>query len=188
MKVMRISEDVYKISQENGYTYTVEEIDQMIRKLSKVNNFANGQEIYGCLLNECEEFTKEDDILINLHKTYTEPIVVKTEFYVLPNGKKPVERFILNLEPKMQQKVLRAIGLLETRGDKLRKPESSFLGDGIYELRIKFSSNKTRVLYFFVFGSRAIFTNGFTKKTQKPPPKEIKRAKKYMNDFHNRRR
>ncbi len=35
----------------------------------------------------------------------------------------------------------------------------------------------TRVLYYFFFGKYAVLTNGFVKKTQKMPPREIDLAK-----------
>ena len=38
----------------------------------------------------------------------------------------------------------------------------------------KQGSNITRVLYFFYIGKKIIATNGFVKKTQKTPPKELK--------------
>ena len=44
----------------------------------------------------------------------------------------------------------------------------------------------TRVLYFFYYEGRIILTNGFTKKTQKTPPREIKIAKESRKDFIER--
>ena len=73
----------------------------------------------------------------------------------------------------MLAKLLGAISLLETNGTQLREPYSKSLGDGIFELRAKQSSNITRILYFFVVGHQIILTNGFVKKTQKTPPEEI---------------
>lgn len=43
-----------------------------------------------------------------------------------------------------------------------------------------------RVLCFFMFGQKIIITNGFIKKTQKTPKREIKLAKKYRNDYLKR--
>ena len=68
----------------------------------------------------------------------------------------------------------------------LRKPYSEYLEDGIFELRTKQSSNITRILYFFVIGNKAVLTNGFTKKSQKTPKKEIELAKKYRKDYERR--
>jgi len=38
-------------------------------------------------------------------------------------------------------------------------------------------------LYFFYHGREIILTNGFIKKTQKTPKKEIELAKKYRDDY-----
>lgn len=40
---------------------------------------------------------------------------------------------------------------------------------------------------FFMFGQKIIITNGFIKKTQKTPKREIKLAKKYRNDYLKRK-
>ena len=58
--------------------------------------------------------------------------------------------------------------------------------DGIFELRCKQGSNITRVLYFFYIGKKIIATNGFVKKTQKTPPKELKLAKERRADWLER--
>ena len=39
------------------------------------------------------------------------------------------------------------------------------------------------VLYFFVVDQQVVLTHGFVKKTQKTPPSEIIRAKKYREDY-----
>lgn len=65
-------------------------------------------------------------------------------------------------------------------------PYSKHLEDGIFELRVKFSSNITRNLYFFAKGKRIILTNGFMKKTQKTLKNEITLAKKRRDDYIER--
>ena len=67
------------------------------------------------------------------------------------------------------------------------KPYSKHLSEGIFELRAKVGSDITRVLYFFYVERHIILTNGFIKKTQKTPPKEIERAKKYCADYLRRK-
>ncbi|TKJ48049.1 hypothetical protein CEE34_00365 [Candidatus Aerophobetes bacterium Ae_b3a] len=49
------------------------------------------------------------------------------------------------------------------------------------ELRISFSSNRYRFLYFF-FGEK-IITHGFPKKSNIIPVGEIERAERIMRDF-----
>lgn len=86
----------------------------------------------------------------------------------------------------MYAKVLRSIDLLENNGAELRGPFSKHITDGIFELRIKHGNDISRVLYFFYIDNTAVLTNGFIKKTNKTPQKEIDTAKKYRNDYIKR--
>ena len=88
-------------------------------------------------------------------------------FYQKTSGEEPAKEFILSLDNKMRAKINSMISLLEDNGTELRKPYSEHLEDGIFELRVKFASNISRVLYFFVSGKRIVLTHGFIKKTQK---------------------
>lgn len=108
-------------------------------------------------------------------------------YYTLPDGSKPVEDFILTLNPKMQAKAILSLELLENLGNAVREPYSSPIGNGLFELRIKFASDITRIFYFFCVGNRIVLTNGFIKKSQKTPKKEIELARKYKVDYERRR-
>ena len=61
--------------------------------------------------------------------------------------------------------------------------------DGLYEIRVQRGSDIFRVFCFFDEGKLVILINGFRKKTQKTPKKEIKLALKikleYENEKHN---
>lgn len=105
------------------------------------------------------------------------------EFYSKPDGTEPAKDFILELDNKMRAKTLRTIVLLRDAGPSLREPYSKSLDDGIFEIRTKFGTDITRVLYFFVVGKKIILTNGFVKKTQKTPASEITLAKQYRADY-----
>ena len=80
--------------------------------------------------------------------------------YEKGNGEVPVEQFLDSVNPKMRAK--------------------------IFELRCKFGSDITRVLYFFYYEGKIILTNGFVKKTQKTPKEEIQIAKDRRKDFIER--
>lgn len=108
------------------------------------------------------------------------------EYYEKNDGTFPAEEFILSQDNKMKAKIFRNLELLEQRGNELREPYSKHIGDGIFELRSKVSSDISRVMYFFVIGEKIILTNGFIKKSQKTPKSEIELAKKYRNDYLNR--
>lgn len=107
----------------------------------------------------------------------------EVNFYKQENGDCPVKQFLDSLDNKMKAKILKMIKLLQQNGNELREPYSKFLGDGIFELRVKQATDITRILYFFVVGNKIILTNGFVKKTQKTPQSEIDLAKKYRDDF-----
>lgn len=110
----------------------------------------------------------------------------KVIFYEDSKNKCPVEEFIDSLDTKMRAKVFSYIEILEDKGSNLRPPFSELLDDGIYELRVKLGTNITRTLYFFTEGRKIILTNGFIKKTQKTPKKEIDLAKKRRADYLER--
>ena len=88
----------------------------------------------------------------------------------------------------MTAKIDRDIEMLKNWGNTLRMPHSEHLKDGIFQLRTQLGNNISRVLYFFYDGQDIIITNGFIKKTQATPPNEIEKAKKYRNDYLERRR
>lgn len=110
----------------------------------------------------------------------------KADYYTKEDGSKPAKEFLLSQNDKMQAKLFGLIDVLEEYGNQLRGPYSEPLGDGIFELRAKFGTDISRVLYFFYYEGRIILTHGFVKKTQKTPRGEIEKAKRYRNDFLER--
>ena len=108
------------------------------------------------------------------------------EFYTKENGEKPAKDFLLSLDKKMRAKLSGILAIMEEYGSELREPYSKYLEDGIFELRGKVGNNISRVMYFFYVGNRIILTNGFIKKTQKTPRKELELAKQYKKDFLER--
>lgn len=110
------------------------------------------------------------------------------EFYASADGKEPVEDFLDSLDSKMSAKLVGLMELLEEKGTELRMPYSEYLEDGIFELRCRQGGNITRVLYFFFAGKKIVITNGFVKKTQKTPVKEIRIAKVRRADWQRRHR
>lgn len=108
------------------------------------------------------------------------------EFYQLPNGEKPVEEFLDSLDKKMRAKAIYGLSILEEYGNTLREPHSKSMGDGLFELRIKFAGDISRIFYFFVVDNKIILTNGFIKKTLKTPKAELDLARKYKADYERR--
>ena len=104
-------------------------------------------------------------------------------FYEKADGTRPAEEFLNALDKPMRIKMVKMISLLGELGFNLREPYSKPIDDGIFELRAQVGNKISRILYFFVIGKRVILINGFIKKTQKTPQKEIELAKKYRKDY-----
>ena len=109
------------------------------------------------------------------------------EFYETEKGIQPAKELLLSLDTKMRAKMVNTISILQDNGYELREPYSKYLSEGIFELRARVGSDITRVLYFFYVDSRIVLTNGFIKKTNKTPIKEIEKAKKYRADYLRRK-
>lgn len=70
-------------------------------------------------------------------------------------------------------------------GFELRRPETDYLSDGIYELRIGWNGKNYRILYTFTDKQVVLLTHGIEKE-RRVPPAEIDLAvackKKWEND------
>lgn len=93
-------------------------------------------------------------------------------FYQAEDGKTPVKDFLDSLPGKVAQKTTY---FKELAGS-----------DDIWECRVQFGSNDYRILCFHAGGSVLVLTNGFMKKTQKTPAKEIERAETCKGDYLRR--
>ena len=62
---------------------------------------------------------------------------------------------------------------------------SRHLDDGIFELKVALQNKTSRSLYFYEKEQMIIFTNGFVKKQQKLPRKELEKAKTIRKEFQN---
>lgn len=111
----------------------------------------------------------------------------KVVFFRNKLDKCPVEEFLETLDSKQAQKVTWVMGLIEDLG---KIPEQYFkkLNNtaDIWEIRVQQGSNIFRILGFFKDAVSFIATNGFQKKTQKTPAKEIKLAVKRKLDYLDR--
>lgn len=71
----------------------------------------------------------------------------------------------------------------------LGMPLVKHLNDGIWEVRSNLPQNKIARILFFLTGKIMILVNGFIKKSQKTPTKEItlakKREKQFLNEKNN---
>ncbi len=110
----------------------------------------------------------------------------EVELYSDVNGKEPVASFIDGLNVKMAAKLVGLLQLLGEKGTELRLPYSEHIRNGIFELRCKQGTDIVRAMYFFYVGKRIVVTNGFVKKTQKIPAKELRLAELRRADWINR--
>jgi len=95
------------------------------------------------------------------------------------------EEFLLAQPTKVQDKIYKVVEIIET----YERVPSNYLKaitgtNGLYEARIKLGSNIWRVFCFFDKGKLVILLNGFQKKTQKTPKKEIDIALNLMKSYY----
>ena len=93
------------------------------------------------------------------------------------------ERFIKTLLPKELLKLNYIISLLET-SDRIPVKFIKYIRDGLYELRLEYNGNIYRVFFIFDEGQIIVLFNGFQKKTQKTPEKEIEKALKIKEEYY----
>ena len=55
--------------------------------------------------------------------------------------------------------------------------------DGLFEIRVEFQSNIYRIFCCFDEGRLVVLFNGFQKKTQKTPKKEIEKAVRLKKEY-----
>lgn len=107
----------------------------------------------------------------------------KIILYKSPQGKIPVNEFILSLELKAQSKIYNAIELLKAFGISVGSPHIKKLtGTHLWELRI-LGADSIRIIYVAITGKIFLLLHGFKKKKDKTPPKEIKIAEDRFNEF-----
>jgi phage-related protein len=109
-------------------------------------------------------------------------------FYETKTGEIPVEEYILSLPIKSQAKVYKSLQILQTYGVETPYPHTSHIEGKIFEVRVKFSSNQYRILYFIDTGKEIILLHGFNKKTREVKMSDITLAKSRMKDYLERKK
>lgn len=114
----------------------------------------------------------------------------QVEYYKKENGEIPVLEYLLTLDAKIRAKAFSEIELLQKHGINLREPYTkSIKGNkykNLFELRVKFSTNTSRIFYFTYEHNTFVLLNGFTKKSDATPQKELDKAIKYKQDYERR--
>ena len=103
-------------------------------------------------------------------------------FYKEDDGTIPVMEFFEKIPELVRLKLIARLELLESLGHLLRRPHCDYLGEGVYELRVRQVKTQYRLLYFFYKKEFVVISHGFTKE-QKIPPIEIMRARSRATKF-----
>jgi phage-related protein len=94
--------------------------------------------------------------------------------------------FYLEQNAKVQEKIEYVFKIIRSVQNVPKKFLEHITGtDGLYEIRIEFEGNIYRVFCFFDKGNLVVLFNGFQKKTQKTPRKEIDLALKMKEEYFN---
>ena len=94
--------------------------------------------------------------------------------------------FFVKQREKVQDKITWTLEIIEH----IEKIPETYLKhientDGLYEFRVKQGSDIFRIFCFFDRGKLIVLANGFQKKTQKTPKKEIDKALKIKQEYEN---
>jgi phage-related protein len=96
------------------------------------------------------------------------------------------QEFFDKQNKKVKAKIVWTLTLIE---DLQRVPETYLKHientDGLYEIRVQLGSDIFRIFCFFDQGQLVVLVNGFQKKTQKTPKKEIEMALKLKAAYEN---
>lgn len=122
--------------------------------------FTLGKLLYLCLVGKNQKYRK-----ITFYKNY-------------------FQDFFSEQNKKVKAKIIWTFDLVE---DLQRVPETYLKHientDGLYEIRIQHGSDIFRIFCFFDQGQLVVLANGFQKKSQKIPKKEIEMALKIKTEY-----
>ena len=99
------------------------------------------------------------------------------------------EDFLTKQPVKVQDKIFKILEAIET----LERIPTNYLKlivgtNGLYEARIQLATDIWRIFCFFDNGRLVILLNGFQKKTQKTPTREIEKAITLMNEYYGNKK
>ncbi|SMO92583.1 Phage-related protein [Saccharicrinis carchari] len=84
------------------------------------------------------------------------------------------------------QYVFQLIRQVEMVPKKFLAPMTGY--EGLFEVRVEYQSNIYRVFCCFDKGKLVVLLNGFQKKTQKTPKKEIEKAMRLKEEYFNQKK
>lgn len=97
--------------------------------------------------------------------------------------------FFVKQREKVKDKIIWTLDLIE----EVHKVPETYLKhiestDGLYEIRVQQGSDIFRIFCFFDHGQLVVLANGFHKKTQRTPKKEIEKALKIKEEYENEKK
>ncbi len=97
------------------------------------------------------------------------------------------DQFMDTLSASEKMKVHYILDMLKVQ-ERISTKFVKHIQDGLFELRVEYNSNIYRLFFIFDDGQIVVLFNGFQKKTQKTPQKEITRALKIREDYYEFKR
>lgn len=91
--------------------------------------------------------------------------------------------FYHTLEAGAQKKIDYVLDVLKMQ-DRVSEKFVKYIKDGLYEIRASYNGNIYRAFFIFDEGNIVMLFNGFQKKTQKTPSKEIDRALELKKEYY----
>lgn len=91
--------------------------------------------------------------------------------------------FYRSLDAGAQKKIDYVLGMLKIQ-ERVNERFVKFIRDGIYEIRASHSGNIYRAFFIFDEGNIVMLFNGFQKKTNKTPTKEIEKALELKKEYY----
>ncbi len=97
-------------------------------------------------------------------------------FFREADGRVPMLEWMSALPVDARRKCRSRLKLLGAAGHELRRPVADYLGEGIYELRVRRPEANYRLLYFFHGREVIVVSHGFAKGGSTVPRREIDQA------------
>jgi phage-related protein len=99
------------------------------------------------------------------------------------------QEFFIKQRDKVKDKIIWTFELIE---ELPRIPETYLKHientDGLYEIRVQLGNDIFRIFCFFDQGQLVVLANGFQKKDQKTPHREIEKALKIKKEYENEKK
>lgn len=95
--------------------------------------------------------------------------------------------FYRALEAGAQKKIDYVLDVLKMQ-DRVSEKFVKYIKEGIYEIRASYNGNIYRAFFIFDEGNIVMLFNGFQKKSQKTPSKEIDKALELKKEYYARKK